>query len=157
MSSFKKRVQTVPIPGTRPSPYNSLPLLSTGLASLDDILGGGLPLSSSLLIEQDSPTSYAELLLKFWIAQGLESKQDVIVVTSGTERAPKELVKTLPGVDGGGSASIDEKSELEVKEKNEKLKIAFRYKGMKQHAVTVPDSASKRTSFSPLPSTLKVC
>lgn len=137
MSSFKRRVTAVPIPGTRPSPYNSLPLLSTGLSSLDDLLGGGLPLSSTLLLESDAYTSYADLLLKFWIAQGLECKQDVLVVGSGLEGGPGEIVRSLMGVEGGALAESEEEDEG-VKAAGEKLKIAFRYEGMKQHAVGVP-------------------
>jgi elongator complex protein 4 len=137
MSSFKRRVTTTPIPGTRPSPYNSLPLLSTGLSSLDDLLGGGLPLSSSLLVQSDSPTSYADLLLKFWIAQGLECKQDVVVVASGLEGGPQGIAESLMEVDGGQVAGDEDEEEEGVKGKEEKLKIAFRYEGMKQHAVTV--------------------
>lgn len=141
MSSFRRRVTTIPIPGSRPSPYNSLPLLSTGLSSLDDILGGGLPLSSSLLLESDTPTSYADLLLKFFIAQGLECKQDVVVVSSGLEGGPEELVKTLMGVEGGSSGVESEEEDEGEKAAGEKLKIAFRYEGMKQHAVTIPAPA----------------
>ncbi|KAI5476000.1 elongator complex protein 4 [Pseudohyphozyma bogoriensis] len=147
LSSFRRRVTATPIPGTRPSPYNSLPLLSTGLSSLDDLLGGGLPLSSSLLLEADTPTSYAELLLKFWVAQGVECKQDVVLVGSGIEKPLSEIVKMLPGVEGG-NVKDDEEDEEEAKNKTEKLKIAFRYEGMKQHATTVaaPAPPSKETS-----------
>lgn len=140
MSSFRRRITTTPIPGSRPSPYNSQPLLSTGLSSLDDILGGGLPLSSSLLLESDTPTAYANLLLKFFIAQGLECKQEVVVVASGLEGGPEELVGTLMGVEGGSSGVESEEDEGD-KAAGEKLKIAFRYEGMKQHAVTIPAPA----------------
>ncbi|KAL8290030.1 hypothetical protein RQP46_002969 [Phenoliferia psychrophenolica] len=143
MSSFRRRVTATSIPGTRPSPYNSLPLLSTGLSSLDDILGGGLPLSSSLLVESDTPTAYADLFLKFWVSQGVECKQDVVVVSSGLDVSPEDIVKALPGVEGGAvvggkldepeGADDDDEPEL----KDGKMKIAFRYEGMKQHAVTV--------------------
>lgn len=140
MSSFKRRVTVASIPGTKPSPYNSLPLLSTGLTSLDDLLGGGLPLSSTLLLESDSHTSYADLLLKFWIAQGLECKQEVVVVATGLEGGPQEVVRTLMGVDGAelGGGEGNEEDEDGEKVAGEKLKIAFRYEGMKQHAVTAP-------------------
>lgn len=143
MSSFRRRAPTSPIPGSRPSPYNSLPLLSTGLASLDDILGGGLPLSSSLLLESDTPTAYAELLLKFWVSQGVECAQEVVIVASGLEGGPDEVIRTLPGVEGGAIVTgQNEKETVEEAEddggaKAEKMKIAFRYESMRQHAVTV--------------------
>lgn len=141
MSSFRRRVTATSIAGTRPSPYNSLPLLSTGLSSLDDILGGGLPLSSSLLVESDTPTAYADLFLKFWVSQGVECKQNVVVVSSGLDLGPVEIVKALPGVEGGavvgGKLGEGEDDDDEPELADGKMKIAFRYEGMKQHAVTV--------------------
>lgn len=157
MSSFKKRIQTTQIPGTRPSPYNSLPLLSTGLTSLDDLLGGGLPLSASILIDSDEPTSYSELLLKFWLAQGLECRQEIVIIGSELDGngGPEEIIKTLMGVDGGNSSAKDDEDDEEEeklkkeKESSEKLKIAFRYEGMKQHAVTVEAPSSKLYFYLP--------
>lgn len=144
MSSFKRRVTTTPLPGSRPSPYNSLPLLSTGLSSLDDLLGGGLPLSSSLLIQADQLTSYADLLLKFWVAQGLEAKQEVVVVGSSLDGdGPLGLVESLMEVDGGQVLGDDEDEQESSEAKEEKLKIAFRYEGMKQHATTVSAPAGE--------------
>ncbi|GAA5919467.1 hypothetical protein JCM1841_002410 [Sporobolomyces salmonicolor] len=140
MSSFRRRTTVAPIPGSRPSPYTSLPLLSTGLITLDDLLGGGLPLSSSLVIDADSPTSYSELLLRYWIAQGLECRQDVLVVASGLDGGPQGVVETLMEVDGGPTARDDAEDEEERKrevEMQEKMKIAFRYEGMRQHQTTV--------------------
>jgi PAXNEB protein len=41
-------------PGTLPGPYGQT-LVSTGLADLDQLLGGGLPLGCLLLVIEDSP------------------------------------------------------------------------------------------------------
>ncbi|BGP47370.1 Elongator subunit elp4 [Rhodotorula kratochvilovae] len=105
MSSFRRRTAVQAIQGTRPSPYNAAPLLSTGLTSIDDLLGGGLPLSTSLLLEADSPTAYADLLLRYWVAQGLECGQDVVVVASGVDGGPEGVVEALMDVDGGRTAA----------------------------------------------------
>ncbi|KAM0746555.1 PAXNEB-domain-containing protein [Meredithblackwellia eburnea MCA 4105] len=149
MSSFRRRVTTVSIPGTRPSPYNSLALLSTGLTSLDDILGGGIPLSTSILIEQDTPTAYADLLLNFWIAQGLECNHETVVVTSGVDATPEDIVKILPGLEGASSEGPKEtKGPKDAAEggggsgASDKMKIAFRYEHMKQHAVSVSEPSA---------------
>ncbi|GAA5872111.1 hypothetical protein JCM1840_006321 [Sporobolomyces johnsonii] len=148
MSSFRRRTTVAPIPGTRPSPYTSLPLLSTGLATLDDLLGGGLPPSSSLLIDADSPTSYSDLLLRYWIAQGLECRQDVLIVASGLEGGPQGVVEALMEVDGGPTARDDAEDDEERKrevEMQDKMKIAFRYEGMRQHQTTVEAPKPSRT------------
>ncbi len=143
MSSFKRRTPVTTVPGTRPSPYNSLPLISLGLAPLDDLLGGGLPLSSSLLLCQDHPTQYGDLLLKFFVAQGLESGQDVLVVECGGEEGGP-VAEGLMGVDKGDEPR---KEVLKPKE-DDKMKIAFRYENMGQHKTTIDQPA--RTSCSPL-------
>jgi PAXNEB protein len=41
-------------PGTAPGPYGQT-LVSTGLADMDRLLGGGLPLGGLLLVLEDSP------------------------------------------------------------------------------------------------------
>lgn len=138
MSSFKRRTPVTTIPGTRPSPYNSLPLISLGLAPLDDLLGGGLPLSSSLLLCQDHPTQYADLLLKFFVAQGLEAGQDVLVLEcAGDEGGP--LAEGLMGVDRGD----EPRKEVTKREEEDKMKIAFRYENMGKHKTTIEQPAGK--------------
>lgn len=144
MSSFKKRSTVAPIPGTRPSSSSSLPLISTGLTTIDDLLGGGLPLGSSLLIAQDYPTTYSELLLRYFIAQGLESKQDVLVVSSALENGgPLGITKVLMGNDKATSTTRkdedreDEEERKREEELKQKMKIAFRYETMKQHQTTL--------------------
>ncbi|GAA5994440.1 Elongator subunit ELP4 [Rhodotorula paludigena] len=158
MSSFRRRTAVQPIQGTRPSPYNAAPLLSTGLSSIDDLLGGGLPLSTSLLIEADSPTSYADLLLRYWIAQGLECGQEVLVAASGLDGGPEGIVDALMEVDGGRPAETcglskedaaeDEEERKQEEALQEKMKIAFRYEGMRQHQTTVDPSRNTSTNDS---------
>lgn len=152
MSSFKKRSTVTPIPGTRPSSSSSLPLISTGLPTIDDLLGGGLPLSTSLLITQDYSTTYSELLLRYFVAQGLESDQEVILVSSGMENGgPEGISKMLMGIDKGSASTAakkdedreDEEERKREEEIKEKMKIAFRYEGMKQHQTTLNATQSE--------------
>ncbi|GAA6004843.1 hypothetical protein JCM11491_002252 [Sporobolomyces phaffii] len=146
MSSFKKRSTAVPIPGTRPSSSSSLPLLSTGLATVDDLLGGGLPLSASLLVTQDYPTSYSELLLRYFVAQGLDASQDVLLIAPD----PRAITRVLMGHDKGTAATAtattaarqqedreDDEERKRDDDMKDKMKIAFRYEGMKQHQTTL--------------------
>ncbi|RXK40459.1 hypothetical protein M231_02292 [Tremella mesenterica] len=94
MPSFTRRIPpSTPAPaGTHPSPSTSLPLISTGLPALDDLLGGGLPLSSILLVLSPDPhSSWGKLVSRYFLAQGLSTGQNVSVI-SGEEEG-KELVK----------------------------------------------------------------
>ncbi|KAJ2367955.1 Elongator subunit elp4, partial [Coemansia sp. RSA 2610] len=66
MSSFRKRVpesQTKLPPATRLNPHSAQLLVSTGVPSLDDLLGGGLPVGGILMIEEDRQTGYSNTLL----------------------------------------------------------------------------------------------
>ncbi|XP_033123240.1 elongator complex protein 4-like [Anneissia japonica] len=73
VSSFRKKGhgKSVQIPGTRPSLHNGQLLLSTGIPSLDHILGGGLAVGSVLLVEEDVYSSFARLMLKYFVAEGV--------------------------------------------------------------------------------------
>jgi PAXNEB protein len=50
-------------PGTLPGPFGQT-LVSTGLADLDQLLGGGLPLGCLLLVIEDSPPEVPAALEK---------------------------------------------------------------------------------------------
>ncbi len=90
MSSFKRKIATSPsqnnhnTPGTRVSSSNSqLLLTSTGIPSLDDILGGGLQLGTDiLLLNPDPHSSHATLVQKYCISQGLASGHHVHIFDS---------------------------------------------------------------------------
>ena len=71
--------------GIRPSPLTSHPVTSTGTLSLDDQLGGhgGLPLGSSLLIEESGTTDFAGALLRYYAAEGICHNHIVHVVGVG--------------------------------------------------------------------------
>ena len=59
---------------TRPSPLDGTPTISTGTASLDPIIAGahhGLPLGTSLLIQESGTADYGGLLSRYYAAQGL--------------------------------------------------------------------------------------
>ena len=68
------------IPGTKPSLYNYQLLSSTGVPALDNLLGGGLPVGTLLLIEDhprpavedegDVGSDYSNVLLKYFMSEG---------------------------------------------------------------------------------------
>ncbi|KAF2129640.1 paxneb superfamily protein-like protein [Dothidotthia symphoricarpi CBS 119687] len=111
-------------PGVRPSPIDGRPTTSTGTPSLDNILAGhaGLPLGTSILIEESGTTDYAGALLRFYAAEGVVQGHRVHVVGMG-----EVWGRELPGIAESGS---DKRKE--GRERAEKMKIAWRYEGLGQ-------------------------
>ena len=117
-----------PVPGIRPSPVDGRQTTSTGTLTLDNILAGhaGLPLGSSLLIEENGTTDFAGALLRYYAAEGIVQEQRIHVV-GFTE----QWGGTLPGLIGPAEAA-DEKPR---RGKEEKMKIAWRYERLGQFGV----------------------
>lgn len=111
-------------PGVRPSPIDGRPTTSTGTHSLDGILAGhaGLPLGTSIMIEESGTTDYAGALLRFYAAEGVVQGHVVHVVGMG-----EVWGRELPGISEG-----KEDKRREGKERAEKMKIAWRYEGLGQ-------------------------
>ncbi|KAL1738802.1 Elongator complex protein 4 [Schizophyllum fasciatum] len=150
MSSFKRKStkQSAPVlPGTRPYPGSpSTIVTSTGIPSLDDILGGGLPLSCSTLIAApDVHSSYGELVSKYFVSQGLVHGHTIYVVGDESEEWVKDCVWTreaTPAFPGSlANTSADESSDAPAGPED-KIKIAWRYEQMKPFQTSVPTSAN---------------
>lgn len=152
MSAFKRRTTTKqpPLPaGTRTSPGSTATVItSTGIPSLDDILGGGLPLSCSLLVlAPDAHTAYGGLVVKYAAAQGLASGQRVCVVDPRADSFLAECM-WMPGSNApiptssvaAPSTAADDEDDERASEHDTKIKIAWRYEQMKQFQTTVPSS-----------------
>jgi elongator complex protein 4 len=110
-------------PGVRPSPLDGRVTISTGTPTLDSLLAGhsGLPLGTSLLIEENGTTDYSGALVRFFAAEGLVQGHSVHVVGFG-DRWEREL----PGV--------VESTEKERNSQNAdaRMKIAWRYERLGQ-------------------------
>jgi elongator complex protein 4 len=133
MSSFirKSTSRQLSVPkGTRLSPASSLTTTtSTGIPSLDDILGGGLPLSCLFTILAPDPHSaYGELVVKYFIAQGISCGQSVCVVDDDADRLASECMWISEK-----TQAVDDRSP----ERDDEIKIAWRYERMKQFQTTV--------------------
>ncbi|WVQ78667.1 hypothetical protein IAT38_000754 [Cryptococcus sp. DSM 104549] len=155
MPSFTRRLppSNPPPPGTSPSPIHSaLPLLPTGLPSLDDLLGGGLPLSNLLLVlSPDTQSAWGRLVERYWIAQGLVSGQEGVVV--GEEGEGRAVVKGCMWVERGATAPGDgSESEGEGGVGGGERKIAWRYEKMGKYKTTVGGSGPQLSLMTPLPS-----
>lgn len=154
MSTFRKRASAPVAPaGCRVSAYNGQVLISLGVASPDDLLGGGLPVHTSLIVEEDIKSSYARLLLKYWIAQGLASCEDqqIIVVGSSLDGmgGPAETIDNLMEKESLSSSSSAPKAAptpAPVESAQDRMRIAFRYQDLKPHQSTVNDPKQSASS-----------
>ena len=143
-SSFKRKgavKQTTTLSGTRISPASSSTCVtSTGIPSLDDILGGGLPLSCLLLITApDLHSSYGDLVQKYFAAQGLSCGHHVYVVANDAEQFVKDIM-WIPRKNDTLSTSTASEGVGELDGSESQIKIAWRYEQMKQFQTTVPSS-----------------
>ncbi|KAF2459243.1 Elongator complex protein 4 [Lineolata rhizophorae] len=148
-----QRKPSAPMPGVRPSPIDGRPTTSTGASSLDAILAGhaGLPLGSSLLIEEGGTTDFASVLLRYYAAEGLLQRHHVHVV--GMDEA---WSRDLPGV---VHVDRDQRRKAMSSDSEDKMKIAWRYErlggvgversrpGASKHTETAPTFVDATTAF----------
>lgn len=136
--------------------------MSTGLPSLDDVLGGGLPLSCLLLVIAPDPhSSYGELVLKYFVAQGLSSRQNLCIIdpfatefVKGVMWHPRSssypITSPSTSAPGEGTGTEGQSGPIEArgidedkasKDYDRKIKIAWRYEQMKQFQTTIGASS----------------
>jgi elongator complex protein 4 len=141
--SFRKRSSAVPsagqIPptlkrtekptfiGTRPSPLDGRLTTSTGTRSLDAMLCGhtGLPLGTSLLIEESHTTDFGGTLIRYYAAEGVVQGHHVHVL--GTSEM---WARELPGLANATGGQDDSKNDR--KDTEDKMKIAWRYEHLRE-------------------------
>uniref|UniRef100_A0A8D0B352 Elongator complex protein 4 n=1 Tax=Salvator merianae TaxID=96440 RepID=A0A8D0B352_SALMN len=81
------------VPGTRPSVRHGQLLLSSGLPSLDNVLGGGLAVGTLLLLEEDTYGIYSNLLFKHFLAEGVVCGHNLFIASDKEE--PSDILKVL--------------------------------------------------------------
>lgn len=111
------------LPGLRPSPLDGRATTSTGTPTLDTLFAGhaGLPMGTSILIEENGTTDFAGALLRYYAAEGLVQCHHVHVVG-----VPEQWGRELPGLVEG------KEKEQQVSNAAEKMKIAWRYERLGQ-------------------------
>ncbi|KAJ3477440.1 hypothetical protein NLG97_g8839 [Lecanicillium saksenae] len=109
--------------GTRPSPHDGRLTTSSGTQSLDQLLAGhaGLPLGTSLLIEETGTTDFGGMLLRYYAAEGLVQGHQVHVL--GFDDSWR---RELPGL----GSDTKEKSSKAESSSDSKMKIAWRYEAL---------------------------
>ena len=139
--AFRRRINrkaSAPLPpGCRPSPSNGSPVVACGVPSLDGLLGGGVHIGSTLVVEEDEFGSYSRILMNLFAAEGAACKHSLFVASASED--PAEVLEHLPGVVGdcqtrgatsdsnGGNATMGIIQEEDDEEASEDLKIAWRY------------------------------
>lgn len=126
VTSFRKKgaIKFPPIPGTKPSHQTFQLLTSSGIPSLDGILGGGFPIGSVCLIiddDADSATSYSKVILKHFMGEGCAQGQDLFVASCQGTLDVAALVPEIVRTKESASKPTDNNSK-------ERLEIAWRYK-----------------------------
>lgn len=111
-------------PGLRPSPLDGRLTTSTGTSSLDHLLAGhvGLPLGTSLLIQEQGTTDFAGILLRYYAAEGLVQGHHVHVLGF-----PEAWRYELPAL---AVADPKRKTAQVVRPDEQKMKIAWRYEAL---------------------------
>ncbi|PNY26277.1 Elongator complex protein 4, partial [Tolypocladium capitatum] len=119
-------------PGTRPSPLDGRLTTSTGTASLNQLLAGhaGIPLGSSLLIEEAGTTDYGGTLLRYCAAEGLVQGHHVHLLGAGDVWR-----RELPGL----ASEVKPRAAKSEAASPEKMRIAWRYEALANKSAPVRD------------------
>lgn len=134
------------IPGTKLSIHNGQALISSGLFEFDEIMGGGIPLGTLLLIEEDEYSNYSNHFLKYFVAEGIAVDHEILFV-SGEFDQPNTFLSTLPK-----NLTLEEEKEEEKKRIEQvissatenKMSIAWQYEKY------LEEQTKQQTSNSPL-------
>lgn len=128
---FIRRTPAPAAEGVRPSPSGQR-LLTSGIGSLDDILGGGLPVSTSLLLlSPDTHTQWSRLVARHIATAALLDNQDVVVL------GPKSWADGLPWLDPRAEGSESEGEAESNTGRQREENIAWRYDQMGRFRTTV--------------------
>ncbi|KAK7913676.1 hypothetical protein WMY93_013887 [Mugilogobius chulae] len=145
LTSFQKKTRSklLSIPGTRPSVQNGQLLVSTGVTSLDFLLGGGLAVGAVLLIEEDRYDSYSRMILKYFLAEGVVCQHELFF--GSAQDSPDDILQELPSpiMDDVAIPKPVEHTRLsaEPQDRVDAMKIAWRYQNLPKVQSTLTSSS----------------
>lgn len=113
--------------GLRPGLQNQV-LVSSGLQDLDQILGGGLPLGSILLVLEDGTSHHHETILRYFLAEGVASGHSCFL--AGPRHVAKDQDAVAQWMPREGKPGIKEAKEdaAEEEKTGADLRIAWQYR-----------------------------
>ncbi|XP_042641287.1 elongator complex protein 4 [Tyto alba] len=134
-TSFRRKAaagsRLAAVAGTRPSVRHGQLLLSSGLPSLDGVLGGGIAVGTLLLIEEDKYSLYSNLLFKYFLSEGVVCGHDLFVASA--KEHPDNILKELPAplLDDTYRNELGEvATTLKSEDFQDSMKIAWRYQNL---------------------------
>ena len=104
--------------------------MSSGVAAVDFLLGGGLPLGSVVLIEEDQLRTYSDLLLRYFLSEGILCGHKTVVSVSLC--AFEEFIKQLPGGNEPPVGAARHETTGDGSVSGDSMKIAFRYEALQK-------------------------
>jgi len=96
-------------------------MTSTGIPSMDQLLGGGFAMNSITLLEEDGLCAFAPLFAKCFVSQSIECKHKTIICSQTISSIRSRFLRELPVLS-------TQPSKLRAIGSDD-LKIAWRYKG----------------------------
>lgn len=88
-------VSSVSDPGTRPGLHGRV-LISTGCDALDRLFGGGLPLGTLTIVQEDGVSSNHVALLRYFVGEGMACDQVRCLTCIQSHNATQSVFLSVP-------------------------------------------------------------
>ncbi|KAL9647467.1 hypothetical protein ABK040_006828 [Willaertia magna] len=129
--------------GTKPSVHNGQLLVSSGLHDLDVIIGGGFPLGSLILIEEDKYSEYCQHLIRYFLSEGISNKHTCFSNTFTPNS--NYLFNYSKYLQENKEKRIKEEEEEEKKEEEQKQKETSSNELTKKPTNSIMDRLNRKT------------
>lgn len=117
-------------------------LLSTGCSDLNNACGSGIPLGSIVIVSEDSFIHQGKSLAKLFAAEGIHSKQKVLLISSLSETDIHEWCAKLPCLRETQQSAMESKGDAQQRMPMERAWQYSQY--LSQTGSTIVSSCLKR-------------